>query len=309
MTARDKVPVIAAAIAAAVLALSAAAPAAGHDYPGSTYHGLGAWIDIYDHVPWQRPALTVRALARRGVGTLFVQTSNYRQRHALHRPAALTRLLGAAERRGLHTVAWYLPGFDRPDRDWRRVKAAVTHVTPGGDRFDGFALDIEATVVGDIAVRNRRMLTLSRRLRQLVGQHAALGAIVPDPVTQRYWPRFPHPAVRALYDVFLPMAYWTHHVRGAAPVYRYTSSAVRLLRLWTGDPALPVHVVGGIADRASATDVGAFTLAALRSRAAGASLYDAPITSAAQWAQLGRFGAAQRPRAGAGSARARAGRP
>ncbi|HEX2124933.1 MAG TPA: hypothetical protein VHF45_00060 [Thermoleophilaceae bacterium] len=288
-------PARAAFVAAAVLGLSAAAPpAAGHDYPSFTYDGLGAWIDIYDHGPWQRPALTVRALARRGVGTLFVQTSNHRQRRALHRPAALTRLLAAAELRGLRTVAWYLPGFDRPGRDWRRVQAAVTHVTPRGDRFDGFALDIEATVVGDIAVRNRRMLTLSRRLRRLVGEQAALGAIVPDPVTQRYWPSFPYRSVRALYDVFLPMAYWTPHVRGAARVYRYTSRAVGLIRLSTGDAAVPVHVVGGIANRAYATDVAAFTRAALQSRAAGASLYDAAITSAAQWAPLERFGAAQR---------------
>jgi hypothetical protein len=304
MAARDKVPVRAALIAAAVLGLSAAAPAAGQGYARSTYDGLGAWIDIYDDEPWQRPAVTVHALARRGVGTLFVETSNYRQRRALHRPAALTRLLAAAERRGLRTVAWYLPGFDRPGRDWRRVKAAVTHVTPRGHRFDGFALDIEATVVGDIAVRNRRMLSLSRRLRRLVGEHAALGAIVPDPVTQRYWPRFPYRSVRALYDVFLPMAYWTPHLRGAARVYRYTSTAVRLIRLWTGDAAVPVHVVGGIANQASATDVAAFTRAALESRAAGASLYDAAITSTAQWAPLERFGAAQR-RARAGPAVAR----
>jgi hypothetical protein len=304
MPARDKVPVRAALVAAAVLGLTAAAPAAGQGNASSTYDGLGAWIDIYDHRPWQRPELTVRALARRGVGTVFVQTSNYRQRRALHRPDALTRLLAAAERLGLRTVAWYLPGFDRPGRDWRRVKTAVTHVTPRGDRFDGFALDIEATVVGDIAVRNARMLNLSRRLRRLVGEQAALGAIVPDPVTQRYWPRFPYRSVRALYDVFLPMAYWTPHLRGAARVYRYTSAAVRLIRLRTADAAVPVHVVGGIANQASATDVAAFTRAALEAGAAGASLYDAAITSAAQWAPLERFGAAQR-RVRAGPATAR----
>jgi hypothetical protein len=295
-----------AAVAAAMVALSAgpgAAETAREHRSAAAYDGLGAWIDIYDRGPWKRPALTVRDLARRGVGTLFVQTSNHRQRRALHRPAALARLLAAAERRGLRTVAWYLPGFDRPSRDWRRVKAAVTYASPSGDRFDGFAMDIEATVVGKVAVRNRRTLALSRRLRRLVGQRAAVGAIVPDPVTQRYWPGFPYRRLRSLYDVFLPMAYWTPHVRGTARVYRYTSKAVRLVRLRSGDPAVPVHVIGGIANRASAADVGAFTRAALRFRAAGASLYDAPLTSGAQWAHLSRFGAAQRRRARAGSAR------
>ena len=46
MPARDKVPVRAALIAAAVLGLSAAAPAAAHGYASSAYDGLGAWIDI-----------------------------------------------------------------------------------------------------------------------------------------------------------------------------------------------------------------------------------------------------------------------
>lgn len=296
----------AAPIVAAVLVLSCAAPAAGEtrlEQGVPVYQGLGAWIDMYDRGPWERPAPMVRDLAGRGVRTLFVQTSNYREPYALNRPAALARLLAAAERQGLSTVAWYLPGFDRPARDWHRMKAAVTYVSPSGDRFDGFALDIEATAVGDIAVRNRRMLALSHRLRQLVGPDAAVGAIIPDPVTQRYWPRFPYRSVRSLYDVFLPMAYWTPHFRGAAIVDRYTSTAIRLIRLRTGDAAVPVHVIGGIANRASLADVRAFAHAALRSGATGASLYDAPITSAAQWAELELFGAAQRGAGRAGSAR------
>jgi hypothetical protein len=124
------------AIRGIVLALSAAAPATaaamGSEYATAAYRGLAAWIDIYDHGPWERPERTVRSLARRGVGTLFVQTSNYRQRQALHRPAVLSRLLAAADREGVQTVAWYLPGFDRPRRDWRRVKAGVSYVNSAG---------------------------------------------------------------------------------------------------------------------------------------------------------------------------------
>jgi hypothetical protein len=157
--------------------------------------------DIYDSAPWENPERTVSSLARRGVGTLFVQTSIYRQRHALHRPALLSRMLAAADREGIRTIAWYLPGFERPRRDWRRVRAALTYVGAGGRRFDGFALDIEATAVRDIAARNRRMLGLSSRLRRFVGHGAAIGAIIPDPVTQRYWPRFPYRRLRSLYDV------------------------------------------------------------------------------------------------------------
>lgn len=287
-------------IAAVVLALGAAALAAasakgrdnataeGRDYAAAAYRGLAAWVDVYDHGPWERPERTVRRMARRGVGTLFLQTSSYRLPGPLHRPAALTRLLAAAERHGIRTVAWYLPGLADPGRDWRRVRAAVTHVTAAGHRFDGFAMDIEATVVRDIRLRNRRMLELSRRLRRFVGPDASLGAIIPDPVTQRYWPRFPYRRVRAHYDAFLPMSYWTFRVRGAGPVYRYTRATLRLIRARTGDPSVPIHPIGGLANRASVAEVCGFARAALDSGAAGASLYDAPITSPAQWRQLRR---------------------
>jgi hypothetical protein len=293
-----------AAIAAVAIALAATTPhlagAAERDYSAAAYGGLAAWIDIYDHGPWARPAQTIRHLARRGAGTVFVQTSNHRQRRPLHRPAALSRMVGAADRAGMRTIAWYLPGFDRPRRDLRRVRAALSFAGAGGQRFDGFALDIEATAVRDVAVRNRRMLWLSRRLRRLAGDRAALGAIVPDPVTQRYWPRFPYRRVRALYDVFLPMSYWTPHVSGQAQVHRYTSAAIRLIRARAGDRTVPIHVIGGIANLASAAEVRGFGRAARERGAAGASLYDAPITSAAQWRQLRRTvsrGAAHAPAA------------
>lgn len=275
--------------------LAWAPPARGDrpDRPGAVssthvpYHGLAAWIDIFDHAPWARPAVTVRRLAGRGVGTVFLQTSNYRQPHAVHRPARISRLLAAARRHGVSVIAWYLPGFADLRRDWLRVKAAVRYASPAGDRFDGFAMDIEATAVADVATRNRRMLRLSDRLRRLTGTGYGLGAIIPDPVGQRYWPRFPYRAVRARYDAILPMSYWTFQQRGAAAVYRYARRAVRLIRARTADPAVPVHLVGGIAGQASVAEVGAFTRATIDAGAAGASLYDAPITSERQWARLG----------------------
>jgi hypothetical protein len=288
-------------IAAALLALGGAGPAAAREpspaYEGDAYYGLAAWIDIYDAGPWEEPERTVAGLARRGVRTLFVQTSNYRQRRPLHRPATLSRLLAAADRSQLRTVGWYLPGFDSLRRDWRRVKAAVTHASASGHSLDGFALDIEATAVPSIATRNRRMLWLSTRLRGLVGDEAALGAIIPDPVAQQYWPRFPYREVDALYDVFLPMAYWTVDTRGAAEVHRRTQQTIGLIRARTGNPSVPVHVIGGLASHASVAEVRGLVQAAIRFGAVGASLYDAPITSAIQWQQLRPIGLLSPPAA------------
>lgn len=281
-------------VALILLALAATARgAAGRDVPSanvSAYSGLAAWIDIYDAAPWNRPARYVRRLTRRGVGTVFVQTSNHRHPHAVHRPRALARMLREAHRHRMQVVAWYLPGFDDPRRDWRRVRAAVGFEAAGGDRFDGFALDIEATAVRDIALRNRRMLSLSTRLRRLTGAHYPLGAIIPDPVSQRYWPRFPYRAVGARYDAILPMSYWTGQVAGEARVRRRTCRTLRLIRGRTRDPGASIHMIGGIASAASAAEVRGFARAAVACRATGASLYDAPITSAEQWRQLGPLG-------------------
>jgi hypothetical protein len=132
---------------------------------------------------------------------------DYRRPDPVHRPRALSRLIVSAHRLGMQVVAWYLPDFANPPRDWRRVKAATTFGTAGEERFDGFALDIEATAVRDIAARNRRMLRLVSRIRAHVRGRHAVAAIIPDPVIQRYWPRFPYRAVRRHFDVILPMAY------------------------------------------------------------------------------------------------------
>lgn len=280
-----------------LLALAAAWPAparaaADRDVPStnvSAYRGLAAWIDIFDAQPWERPARYVRGLTRRGVGTVFVQTSNYRQPRDLHRPAAIGRMLRSAHRYGVRIVAWYLPGFDDPRRDWRRVRAAVGYEAAGGHRFDGFALDIEATAVRDIALRNRRMLRMSERLRRFAGERYPLGAIIPDPVSQRYWPGFPHRAVGALYDAILPMSYWTGHAAGEARVRRRTCRTLRLIRSRTRDREASVHMIGGIASHASPAEVRGFVRGAVACRATGASLYDAPITSAEQWRELRRL--------------------
>jgi len=279
-----------------LVALCATAPAVAHAAatPGdphrsslAAYQGLAAWVDMFDRGPWER---AVRGWARRNVRTVFVQTSNYRQRRAVHRPAKLARILASAHRRNIKVIAWYLPGFRDPRRDWHRVKVAVTYRSAAGHRFDGFALDIEATAVGDIGTRNRRMLALSSRLRTLADGRYALGAIIPDPVTQRYWPRFPYAQVRARYDIILPMSYWTAHASGERPAYRHTRDALRIVRSRTGDRSVPIHVIGGIASHASNAEVRGFARAASAFGATGASLYDAAITTAGQWNQLARIG-------------------
>ena len=277
-------------VAVAVAALALAAPASAQTDLGA-YSGLGTWIDIYQPQAWQAPEATAAQVAARGATTLYVETGNYRQRSDLVRPAGLARLVEAAHAQGLEVVAWYLPSFRLPARDLRRSLAAIRFRTPDGDAFDAFALDIEASVVRSVPLRTARLLDLSRRIRAAVGPAYPLGAIIPSPVGMElkphYWPGFPFGRLAGIYDVFLPMTYFSYRAHGPAAVLRYTTRSIAIIRRATGDPEVPVHVIGGLARGTSTAEARAFVQAATSCGTLGFSLYEFYGTSAAAWALLG----------------------
>jgi hypothetical protein len=265
-------------------AIAATAHPAGHGL--DPYRGLGTWVDMYNRGPWRYPAATAWRMHSHGVHAVFVETANYRSKHAVYRPAALARLIEAAHAKGMKIVAWTLPSLKHPRRDFRRAHAAIAFTTPSGQHFNGFALDIESTVVRDLSRRNARLAKLSAHLRRSVGPSYALGAIVPDPVHQQYWTDFPYGTVTADFNIVLPMSYFTLRTHGKRRVYRYTSANIRAVRKHTGDPAEPVHVIGGIAGDATPQEVAGFVSAARASGSHGASLYDFPITTGGEWSAL-----------------------
>ena len=118
----------------------------------------------------------------------------------------------------------------------------------------------------------------------------ALGAIVPSPLGMllrpSYWPGFPWERLSASMDVFVPLAYSSYRSIGADGAFAYTVANVALVRALAGNPAIPVHVVGGLAGGLTAADVAGFVRGALQQEAVGASLYDAATTRAALWPRL-----------------------
>jgi hypothetical protein len=270
----------------ALLALlgCALAPPAAHGRDLSAYRGLGTWVSIYSYDALGDPAGSIAAMKANGVRTLFLETANWRQPVDMVRPATIAAMIEAAHAQGIAVVAWYLPSFRQLAVDERRAEAAIDFVTPTGQRFDGFALDIEADVVGPIGVRNRRAGRLAAALRRHVGQDYALGAIVPE-AGALYWAGFPYGQMERSFDVFLPMAYFTFRVTGPAAVGAYVARNVRTIRALAG-PGTPVHPIGGLSDRATPAEVAAFVRAARAGRAIGASLYEFQGTSPAAWAVL-----------------------
>ena len=284
---------LALAVVVAALASFAAAPAgrsADRSVTLGVYGGIGSWLDIFAGPVWQEPRSLVSGLKAHGVRTLYLQTSNYSQRTDLVRRAELAALLEAAHAAGIEVVAWYLPSFTDPEADARRSLAAIRFRTQTGGGFDSFALDIESSVVRSPALRNARLLDLSRRLRAAVGPSYALGAIIPSPrgmqLLPHYWPGFPYSDLYRIYDVFLPMAYFSYRARGTAPVARYVERSVGIIRARTGDPDVAIHVVGGISQRTGLAEARGFMQAVHDCRTLGFSLYDFAGTSTPAWRTL-----------------------
>jgi hypothetical protein len=276
---------------AVVLSAALIAPATGASRAPTPYAGLGTWVDIYATTTWAAPEQAVAAMARHGVRTLYLQTGNYSQSADLVRPRDLGRFVDAAHAAGVRVVAWYLPSFARPAQDARRALAAIRFRSARGERFDGFALDVEASLVKPAALRNRRLLRLSARLRTAAGPGYALGAIIPSPVGMRrhphYWPGFPYRPLARYYGAFLPMSYFTDaHVHGTARSRAYLTANVATIRARTGDPQVPIHLIGGIASSMGAADRAGFMRAVADCSPVGYSLYEFPLTSPAAWQSL-----------------------
>lgn len=259
-----------------------------------TYGGLGTWIDIYD-ASWADPASAVESMKAHGVRTLYLETSNFNRHQPFVHADGVREFVNAAHAEGLSIVAWYLPGFRDVDLDLRRALAAIRYRTPSGNGFDSFALDIESPTVRMPQARTRRLLSLSDRLRRAAGDAYPLGAIIPSPrAMQRnatYWPHFPYRQLAERYDVFLPMTYFTWRVSGPAGARSYTVGNIHIIREETGDPSVPIHVIGGIAGGANANETAGFVQAVRERGVIGASYYTFPLIRAGDWRSLSKIAA------------------
>ena len=283
-------PLVLAVLALAALAAGALPPAAAAGPPLNAYRGLGIWVDMYDAAAWNDPAAAVKDMASHHVRTLFIETANYHWPTAINRPVAMNAIIQQCHARGIKVVAWYLPGFNDMTKDYRRSMAAIDYRTPDGQRFDSFALDIEASIVKPVSTRNARLATLSAKIRHAVGSGYTLGGIIPSPAGMRdnatYWPDFPYKTVARYYNVIVPMGYYTYHGDGYANAYRDTRDNVRIVRAQTGRPTIPIHVIAGLASASSGTETLAYVRALREYGCLGGSMYDWPTTNDADWRVL-----------------------
>jgi hypothetical protein len=263
----------------------------------SSYAGVGTWLSRYRFTRefgGAAPPVTpddVDAMAAAGVQTIYLQPAADDPRY----PGLLsTDLLGefivSAHARDLRVVAWYLPRFGDIAGDLRRLQQ-IAQFRIDGQGFDAVAVDIEFTDAVELAPRNAALIALSRQLRAALPD-VELGAIVLPPVVTDvlntgYWPQFPWRELRDLYDVWLPMAYWSNRSEeGFTDPHWYVAENIVRVRQHLGDPCAVVSVVGGYDLEETAGDFEAMVRAATEQQAIGVSVWDWPTTPPSAWPPL-----------------------
>jgi hypothetical protein len=277
-----------------VVLLVALLPASSRGAPSTRHHspfaGLGTWVDIFSTKALSDPEAAVASMASHGVRTLYFETGNYSHSAPVVWPDAAGRFIDAAHAAGIRVVAWYLPSFLDVRRDARKARAAIRFQSATGQRFDGFALDIEATKVRSLPLRNRRLLFLSARLRHGVPHRYPLGAITPSPVgmSPYFWPDIPYSSLTHFYKAFLPMAYFTlRGIQTRSGASAFLTSTVLQIRAASGKPRFPVHLVGGLSGKMGRQATAGFMRAVTRTHMLGFSLYNFDQMTPAVWRAVG----------------------
>ena len=243
--------------------------------------GLGTWVDVFDWtVQFGGPkpkftSATVDAIAAAGVQTIYIQATKWDAKSDVAEPERLLPIIGRAHQLGLNVVVWYLPALTDVNLDLRRT-VAIANLD-----VDGISIDIETNRVKDLAERNRRIITYSTALRELLPGRLISATVLPpvdtDSPTYKLWPKLPYGAIGPYYDGWILMGYWTSWkaASGWRDGYIYTRENIARLRSYLGRPDAPIHYAGGVGNAGlTAWDVGGMIKASQEAGIIGASVYD-----------------------------------
>ena len=274
---------------------------------GEPYRGLGTWVDRFDWTTqWSKKpvppvhAATVDQMFNAGVQTIFIQGAHWSTTPDVLEPEKLQPILDRAHQLGMYVVVWYLPAFQDVNTDLRKIVALANL------DVDGISIDIEERdIVKDTPERTRRLIQFTQALRGLLPNRFISNNIIeptsldgvsgiwtlPDgkpPAAYPQWWRgpFPYVEIAPAFDLWMIQAYWTNRATtsGWRDGYRYVAENVRRLRTVLNRPDLPVHVIGGVGDKARAVnDISGMLQAARETGSTGLSFYDWMVTDPSFW--------------------------
>ena len=207
-----------------------------------TYGKDGALVDPAAVDAWRVPACQ----------TLYIQTSKWDSPTDMLEPERLLPIIERAHADRIRVVAWYLPTFEDPQRDMARIMAARR--LPSRP----LAVDIESLRFKDVPERNRRLIEISTNLRAAL-PNVALAAIPFPPVAMDvinpHLGPFPVDAAGALVrpldaDELPERAHARLRLPRRVPLHgREHRPRARPPQ----QPDVPIHAIGGVADRTSRT--------------------------------------------------------
>jgi hypothetical protein len=250
----------------------------------TVFRHLGTWVDLFDYS--LDPATTVPTMRSRGVKTIYIETARYNSSADIDYPTQVGQWIDSAHAAGLRVVGWYFPAYSTSmTTDIRRTVAIAKYRSPGGERFDAFGIDIEYHLSSETRAQWFTDIgTHLAKVRAAIGAAYAVGAIVPAPlamdINPSSWTGFPWSAIGKYANAVLPMGYWSYRTDCATDPdhcpYGYAVGNIKEARANTG---LPVHLIGGIADKVTAQGVADFIKGAKDAKGYGASLYDYRTTT------------------------------
>lgn len=154
----------------------------------------------------------------------------------------LDRLLPVAHAAGIKVIAWVYPYLRDVADDLIITKAVVDFRTPGGDKVDGIAADVEKRIDAPAVYAYGQMV------RQFVGPTVPMVITTYNPLAE---PAYPFPEAAASFNVIAPQDYWhdntTEHFDAASARALLTLS-VTTIRAELGGKNFPIEENGQMFD-------------------------------------------------------------
>ncbi|HEX8731898.1 MAG TPA: SH3 domain-containing protein [Ktedonobacterales bacterium] len=257
--------------------------------------GKGMWFTNYQTRHADLSALVADAKAA-GVTHIYAEVAI--SWYGFYAANSLDRLLPVAHKQGIAVIAWVYPKLSDVTSDVRMTMRVANYRTPGGERADGIATDVEEVI------DSGSVYTYGQVLRGLLGPDTLLVDSAMHPFTHA---GYPYAAIAASWNVLAPMDYWhssRRHAYTPQDVARFVTISVVTIRaamLEAGvSSPIPIEETGqmydmyssdgaGVGHNPSAAEITADLAASRALGCIGASYFEWQTATQSQWDALSTF--------------------
>ncbi len=226
--------------------------------------GKGAWLLETDWAKANQTQL-ITQLQQLGISHVYLEVQGT---WGFYGSSALRHFLYRAHDAGIAVVAWVYPYLNNLSLDENLTAQVAQYVAPTGDKPDGIAADIEEnTSAGAVGA-------YAQSVRQALGPQGVLVAVTYPPI---YHESYPFAALAPYVTAYAPMDYWHYQALGEnfLSAYSYVYKTVGLIHQLSGDPNIPVTVIGQTYDMFTSGGKGIFSPSEFEEEAAFQAASDA----------------------------------